>query len=83
MQMRGFEPVTLLIRLTRHNHDPYSTNWVIPPKDPIAVQKLYAPEKKDRKSNIATAKLILKALDISIKLNDMNRQVEVLGLHSR
>jgi len=65
---------------TGYDYNEYSTNWTISPKDPIAVQALYKPEKKYRKFNIATAKLILKALDISIKLNDMNRHIEVFGL---
>lgn len=56
------------------------SEWVIQPKNPVAVQQLYSIEKKNRKFSIAIAKLILKAIDISIRLNDMNGVVEVGGL---
>ena len=60
-----------------------NNDWIIPPKNPTAVQQLYKVEKKNQKFTIATAKLILKATDITIRLNDMNSAIEVNGLPSK
>lgn len=54
--------------------------WEIPPVNPVAVQQLYSIDKKDRKFSIAVAKLILKAIGVTIKINDMNGQTEVHGI---
>ena len=57
--------------------------WVIPPINFKAVQQLHKEDKKYRVFNIATAKLILEAVGISIRLNDMSGVVEVVGLPSK
>lgn len=54
--------------------------WEIPPVNPVAVQQLYNIDKKDRKFSIAVAKLILKAIGVTIKINDMNGRTEVYGI---
>lgn len=59
---------------------PMSPQWALPPKDLIAVRQLYSPDKKDRKFNIATAKLILKAVGVTIRYNDMCHRTEISGI---
>lgn len=54
--------------------------WEIPPVNPVAVQQLYSIDKKDRKFSIAVAKLILEAIGVTIKINDMNGRTEVYGI---
>lgn len=54
--------------------------WEIPPANPVAVQQLYCIDKRDRKFSIAVAKLILNAIGVTVKINDMNRQTEVYGI---
>ncbi len=56
------------------------TQWEIPPANPVAVQQLYCIDKRDRKFSIAVAKLILNAIGVTVKINDMNRQTEVYGI---
>ena len=60
-----------------------ASDWEIPPKNPLVVQQLYKIEKKYRKFTIATAKLILQATGITIRLNDMNGTIEIDGLPSK
>lgn len=55
-------------------------SWYILPTDAEAVQQLYLPSVKNRRFSIAVAKLILQAIGVTIRLNDMNRQIEINGL---
>lgn len=63
-----------------YHQTPALFQWEIPPVNPTAVQQLYSIEKKNRKFSIAVAKLILKAIGVTIKINDMNGQTEVYGI---
>lgn len=58
--------------------NPYQ--WEIPPKNSEALNSLRSIDKKARKLNIATTKLMLLTIDSSIKYNEMNHQIEVYGL---
>lgn len=60
--------------------NPPSQQWSLPPKDLVAVQQLYSIDKRDRKFNIATAKLILRAVGITIRYNEMSHQIETQGM---
>lgn len=64
----------------KYNISQGNSDWVLSPVNPVAVQQLYRIEKKQRVFNIATAKLILEAVGITIRLNDMNGIMEVNGL---
>lgn len=55
-------------------------SWVIPPKNAQAVQQLYNIKKSNRKFGILTAKLFLQAAGITVKLNEMNRNIEIYGM---
>lgn len=63
-----------------YNGIPSTARWALPPVDPTAVQQLYSIDKKYRKFNIATAKLILKAVGVTIRYNDMDYKTEVSGI---
>lgn len=59
---------------------PSYTQWALPPKDPKAVQLLYSIDKRERKFSIAIAKLILKAVGVTIRYNDMSHRTEISGM---
>lgn len=56
------------------------TQWEIPPVNPVAVQQLYSIDKRDRKFTITVTRLILEAIGVTIKFNDMNRRTEINGI---
>lgn len=57
-----------------------ATQWEIPPVNPVAVQQLYSIDKRDRKFSITVTRLILDAIGVTIKFNDMNRRTEINGI---
>lgn len=63
-----------------YNAVPSTAQWVLPQADPVAVRQLYNIDRRDRKFSIATAKLILKAVGVTIRYNDMNQRIEVDGI---
>lgn len=54
--------------------------WEILPVNPVAVQQLYSIDKRDRKFSISVTRLILEAIGVTVKFNDMNRQTEINGI---
>lgn len=62
------------------NRNPAPPQWALPAKDDMAVRQLYSVDKRDRKFSIKTAKLILKAVGVTIRYNDMSHRTEVYGI---
>lgn len=67
----------------KYNNKQRRNKFELPVVDSNALNKLYAKDRKNRKFDIAVARLFLRAFGIKIRLNDMNNRIEVDGLPSK
>lgn len=63
-----------------NNRNSTPPQWELPLKDAVAVQQLYNIDKRDHKFSIKIARLILKAIGVTIRYNDMSHRIEVDGI---